>query len=243
MAKSDFDSIYARAAERKGGEDELARLLSPMMESEALAAVPDSRFLAEMTRCLFQAGFVWRVINQKWDGFEAVFHGFDIDALLGLSTEDWDDMLQDKRIVRNGQKIRAVSANARFIDDVAMAHGSFARFIADWPCGELSGLFDFLKRRGSRLGGMTGQRFLRNIGKDTFILTADVVRALQEAGLDIADNPSSKRDLVAAQSQFNDWHAQTGLPYTQLSRIAAFSVGENYATDQVLNRSEGQSEN
>ncbi|HKI61099.1 MAG TPA: hypothetical protein VKA31_02290 [Mariprofundaceae bacterium] len=150
-------------------------------------------------------------------------------------------MGRDERIVRNGQKVRAVRDNARFIDDVLMEHGSFARFIADWPCSDLIGLFEFLKRRGARLGGMTGQRVLRNIGKDTFILTADVVRALQEAGLAIADCPSSRRDLSAIQWQFNDWHAQTGLPYAHLSRIAAFSVGENYPANDVLQDSAKES--
>ncbi|HKI61100.1 MAG TPA: hypothetical protein VKA31_02295 [Mariprofundaceae bacterium] len=92
MGSSAFSTIHARALERKGGEAGLGHLLPAVMESEALAATPDSRFLAEMARCLFQAGFVWRVINQKWDGFEAVFHSFDIDTLLSLPAEAWDGM-------------------------------------------------------------------------------------------------------------------------------------------------------
>ncbi len=234
MAKGEFEPIYNRAVARKGGEEALQSLLPELPGAQQIAGKPDSRFLAEMARCLFQAGFVWRVIDQKWEGFEAVFHGFDVDALLALPAEEWDAIATDERIVRNGQKINAVRANARFIDDVMMEHGSFAQFIADWPCSDLVGLFDLLKRRGSRLGGMTGQRFLRNVGKDVFVLTADVVRALQESGLDVADNPSSKRDMQAIQKRFNDWHAETKLPYSHLSRIAAFSVGENYPVEVLL---------
>ncbi len=236
MARGEFAPIYRRAVERKSGEQALQSLLPELPAAEVLAGKPDSRFLAEMTRCLFQAGFVWRVINQKWEGFEAVFHGFDVDALLALPNEEWDEIATDERIVRNGQKISAVRANARFIDDIVMEHGSFAQFIADWPGSDLIGLFDLLKRRGSRLGGHTGQRFLRNVGKDVFILTADVVRALQESGLEVADNPTSKRDLQSIQERFNDWHAETKLPYTHLSRIAAFSVGENYPIEALQER-------
>lgn len=235
-ASSDFEPIYRRAVERKGGEASLQRLLPPVMDEAELAALPESRFLAEMSRCLFQAGFVWRVINQKWAGFEEVFHGFDVNELLALPNEEWEEIGCDARIVRNGQKIRAVRANARFIEDIAIAHGSFARFIADWPTGDLVGLFALLKRRGSRLGGNTGQRFLRNVGKDTFVLSGDVVRALQESGLEIGDNPTSKRDQGLIQQRFNDWHAQTGRPFTHLSRIAAFSVGQNYTVDELLQR-------
>jgi len=127
-----------------------------------------------------------------------------------------------------------VIANARFIEQVAIEHGSFAGFIADWPENNLVGLFQLLKQRGNRLGGMSGQRFLRYIGKDTFILTGDVVRALQENNVEISSNPTSKRDLNAVQAVFNHWHAETGLPYTHLSRIAGFSVGKNIEAELLL---------
>jgi len=127
-----------------------------------------------------------------------------------------------------------VLANARFIEDVAIETGSFAGFIAGWSESDLVNLFDLLKKRGSRLGGMSGQRFLRNGGKDTFILTTDVVRAVQESGIGIADNPTSKRDLSAIQQTFNAWHDETGLPYTHLSKIAAFSAGKNIEPERLL---------
>jgi len=229
-----FEAIHQRAAERKGGEAVLKTLLPTVLTAEKLAAKDESRFLAEMTRCLFQAGFVWRVINQKWAGFETVFRGFDINAILSLPPETWDEISTDQRIVRNGQKIRAVRANAQFIEDVAIEQGSFARFIVDWPSTDLVGLFDVLKKRGSRLGGNTGQRFLRNVGKDTFVLSNDVVRCLRENHVEIADHPTSKRDMGRIQEAFNAWCRESSLPYAHLSKIAAFSVGENYPAELIL---------
>lgn len=220
-----FDLIYQRAAERKGGESELKKLLPQVLESERIAALDESRFLAEMSRCIFQAGFVWRVIEKKWPGFEEVFHGFDPNTILGLQADEWEEIGNDKRIVRRQQNIRAVRANAQFIEDVALEHGSFASFIADWPTSDLVGLFTLLKKRGSRLGGNSGPRFLRYVGKDTFVLAPDVIRCLQISGVEISDNPSSKRDLIRIQEAFNLWHEQTRLPYTHLSKIAAFSIG------------------
>jgi hypothetical protein len=32
---------------------------------------------------------------------------------------------------------------------------------------------------------------------------------------------------------FNTWHDETGLPYTHLSKIAAFSMGENYTVNDI----------
>ena len=42
----------------------------------ALAGTTDDRILACMAQRIFCAGFVWRVIEQKWPGFEAGFLGF-----------------------------------------------------------------------------------------------------------------------------------------------------------------------
>ena len=95
------------------------------------------------------------------------------------------------------------------------------------------GLLALLASRGSRLGGNTGQYLLRFLGKDGFMLSPDVVRCLRDAGLDIAEAPTSKRDLAKIQQQFNAWADATKLPYTHLSRICAMSIGENYPVERL----------
>jgi 3-methyladenine DNA glycosylase Tag len=153
--------------------------------------------------------------------------------LLRQPPDFWDALASDVRIVRNGQKIMSVEKNAQFITEVAAKHGSFGRFLAEWPAADQIGLLDLLAKRGSRLGGHTGQYLLRFIGKDGFILSRDVVLCLRDAGLDIADAPAAKRDLARIQQQFNAWAAETNLPYTHLSRICAMSIGENYAPERM----------
>src|SRR5262249_49502990 len=157
--------------------------------------------------------------------------------LLAQSDEFWERLASDSRIVRNAQKIMAVRANAKFIADIASEHGSFGKFLAAWPGTDQVGLLDVLAKRGARLGGRTGQFFLRFIGKDCFVLSMDVVACLRGADLDIPENPSSKKDLRKIQEQFNVWGEETGLPMTHLSRICAMSVGENYDLTTLRNRS------
>ncbi len=222
-----FAPILARASKRKGGRAQLAALLPEPRPLAALAGLPDDRVLAEMTRRIFCAGFVWRVIDQKWDGFEAAFEGFQIAPLLFQPPEFWERLTNDKRIVRHGQKIGAVRDNARFIADIAQEHGSFGAFLAAWPADDQVGLLALLAKRGARLGGNTGQYLLRFLGWDGFILSRDVIACLRDSGVELAENPTSQRDLKAIQAQFNAWAAETGLPRAQLSRICAMSVGEN----------------
>ena len=219
-----FDKVYRRACKRHGGEKALAQLMPNPRSSRALAASKDDRWLAEMTRCVFQAGFVWRVVNNKWDDFEEVFFGFPPDRILMLSPDQLDRFAQDRRIIRNRQKVLTVQQNARYIVDVAKEHGSFGKFVSRWPQEDLIGLFSHLKKHGGRLGGMSGQRVLRNQGKDTFIVTGDVVSCLRRAGLELSDTPSTQRELKQIQAIFNNWHQESGLPYSHLSRICALSV-------------------
>ena len=142
-----FSRIYNQAAARKGGEVELRAILPRVAAPGELEAMADDRYLSEVTRCVFKAGFVW------------------------------------------------------------------------------IGLLMWFKRHGARLGGNTAQYFLRRVGWDGFILSSDVAAGLyREERLDAS--PGSKKALMQAQQAFNDWHKETGLPYSHLSRILSYSVGD-----------------
>lgn len=229
----DFQKIYARAAKRKGGEAVLAPLLGPAPDNMAVAKIPDDRILSTMAERIFAAGFVWRVIEQKWPGFEEAFLGFEPKRLLFQPDDFWHELASDSRIVRNPQKIKSVRDNAAFVDRVSKEHGSFGKFIASWPADDQVGLTAYLAKHGSRLGGNTGQYFLRWLEWDTFVVSTDMAAALRDAGLDIAENPTSKRDLDKIQAQINRWAAETGLPRRHISRILAMSIGENRSAEAL----------
>jgi len=191
-----FKTIRARAEKRKGGAKALNRLLPPKPDPKKLVGLGDDRILAEMTRRVFSAGFAWSVIEAKWPGFEEAFLGFAPGRLSLQPDEFWDALMKDARIVRNGAKIMSVRANASFVRDVAREHGSFGALLANWPSSDEIGLLELLAKRGSRLGGNTGQMLLRFLGWDGFVTSRDVVACLRDAGLDVADAITSKRDLA-----------------------------------------------
>ena len=220
-----FQPIYDRAAKRKGGEAALRKLLPKPLSAKKLAAIGDDRYLAEMTKCIFRSGFVWRVVENKWSNFEEAFHGFNPDGMAAMPDEMIESLAKNTDIIRNHRKIAAVRENAWLIQDIRAEHGSFAKFIADWPSNDIVGLWALLKKRGNRLGGNTGPFFLRFMGKDTFLLSQDVIACL--ANHKIIDNhkATSKRDQQAIQRAFNAWQEETGLKLCELSRIASCAVG------------------
>ena len=82
-----------------------------------------------------------------------------------------------------------------------------------------------MKKRGDRLGGQTGRYFLRFMGKDTPVLSRDVVAALMQAGV-VDKDPTSKKALGQVQAALNGWVEESGRSLTEISRVLAFSTGE-----------------
>ncbi|WP_338518965.1 DNA-3-methyladenine glycosylase I [Alteromonas gracilis] len=225
MAES-FHSIYRRACERKGGEKVLEAMLQAPLSKSQIKGISDDRFLAAMTKKVFQSGFVWRVIEQKWPDFETVFFGFDIDKVLLMPDEMLEQKASDKRIVRNYKKVMTVRDNAIMIKDVAREHGSFGNFVASFNANDITQLWEFLKKRGARLGGNTGPYMLRSLGIDTFLFSRDVEDYLRKN--DIIDGGlTTKKSLSAANNVFATWQQESGRSLQEISAIVAFSWGTN----------------
>jgi 3-methyladenine DNA glycosylase Tag len=225
--KEKFDEIYSRACKRKGGKAALQKMLSKPLSQNDLLKITDDRWLSEFTKKIFQSGFVWKVVRNKWPDFEEVFFGFDIDKILFMPDEMVELKATDKRIIRNYNKVKTIRENAFMIQDVAEEYGSFSKFVAEWPSDDIVGLWAFLKKFGTRLGGNTGPYTLRFLGKDTFLLSRDVESYLRSQRV-FEGGMTSKRSLAQIQSFFNDLQDQSNKSLQEISQIISFSVGDNY---------------
>lgn len=218
-----FQYFYDQAIARHGSQAAVQQRLPKLASNSQLKKITDDRVLAEITRCVFRAGFAWQVIENKWPGFEEAFAGFLPIYWQQVPPERLDELARDTRIVRNLQKIATVPINARLIVEVAEQYGSFGAFLAQWPNAEQHQLLAYLKKHGARLGGTAAQHVLRRLGWDGYLLTPDNLTALRNHNL-LDASPYSKRGAEQIQRVFNQWHADTGLPYSHLSRILSMSI-------------------
>jgi len=218
-----FGLIYEQACKRHGGEKEVASHLSKPKSKAALKKIPDDRWLAGMTRAVFQAGFSWKVIDNKWSGFEEAFEGFVPPRVAFYADEDLERLVSDKRIVRNGAKIKATITNARLVTELVQEHGSAGAFFANSKPENYIDLLEVLKQRGSYLSGGSAQYFLRFSGVDSWIMSSSVVAALKQAGV-VDKAPTSKKALKATQDAFNLWRKESGRSLTEISRVLALSA-------------------
>ena len=101
MNTPSYDELYQRACERKGSEAEVETLLPSRASTKHLKNLGSDRYLAEFTRKVFQSGFVWRIVNNKWANFEEVFWNFDIERLLMMPEDMLERKASDPGIIRN----------------------------------------------------------------------------------------------------------------------------------------------
>ena len=223
MTLVSFDDLFETAAARKGGAEAFEQMLPVVLPDAEVAQIPDDRFLATFSRGIFQTGLNWKVVENKWPRIEDALWQFQIGRCSMMSDEDLDSLLQDSRVIRHAAKLLAVRDNAIFLKDLAQEHGSAATYFAEWPVDDFIGLLQVMKKRGSRLGGSTGAYALRHLGKDSFMLGGDVVKALIREGV-VDKAPTSQRDLKAVQAAFNHWKVESGRTMAQISRTLACTV-------------------
>jgi 3-methyladenine DNA glycosylase Tag len=222
-----FDSLYQRAAVRKGGTKALQHLLGYENHRQTITSLGDDRILSAFSKKVFQSGFVWRVVENKWANFENSFFNFNIAKVLMMPEEMMERKAADPKIIRNYNKVKTIKANAQMIFEEQQNGHSFSEFLANWPSDNLIGLWDYLKKNGQRLGGNTGPYALRALGKDTFLLTRDI-EAYFRAHHIIDGGIQSKKSLLAIQTSFNQWQQECDLSLSQLSRLIAFATGDNH---------------
>ncbi|MDG9922761.1 MULTISPECIES: DNA-3-methyladenine glycosylase I [unclassified Pseudomonas] len=219
----DYQWLHEYCLNRFGSAAALeARLPQPKSAAE-LRKLSDDRYLSLIALRVFRAGLKHSLVDAKWPAFEQVFFGFDPEKVVLMGAEHLERLMQDERLIRHLGKLKSVPRNAQFVLDVQKDKGSFGALIADWPVTDIVGLWKYLAKHGSQLGGLSAPRFLRMVGKDTFIPTDDMVAALKAQEI-INKAPTSQKDLALVQAAFNQWHEQSGRPLCQLSVMLAHTV-------------------
>ena len=89
----------------------------------------DGGYFEMLTKAVFQSGFSWLVIREKWPDFQRAFDGFSFPKVASYGDGDLQRLLMDSGIVRNRRKILATIENARTIADLADEHGSFYGYL------------------------------------------------------------------------------------------------------------------
>lgn len=219
----DFDWIYHRALELKGSE--LDDFLPQVKTEKQLLENNSAEYLSLISLRIFRAGLRHSVVDSKWPIFDKVFKGFSPIYVASLSDEALEAHMLQPGLIKHWGKMKALRHNAAWLLQLEREydHG-FASMIASWPATDITGLWLHMKKQGQQLGGRSASAVLRMAGKDTFMLSQDVMVQLRALGVvDTVESTTAKRDLKAIQQAFNVWHDQSGVPMAHISRLLSFT--------------------
>lgn len=107
-------------------------------DSEWGIPVHDDHKLYEMFLLeTFQAGLSWITILKKREHFREAFDSFDVEKVAGYKEEKVDELLQNKLIIRNRNKINAAVKNAAIFIEIQKEFGSFSNYLWGFTNGQV----------------------------------------------------------------------------------------------------------
>lgn len=115
----------------------------------------------------FQAGLSWECVLNKREAFRKAYDNFSLDKVCNYDESKIEELLNNKKIIRNKLKIRASINNARIFKSIVLEMGSFYNYLKMFTEGKIfyeigltsSKLSDEisndLKKRGMKFVGTT----------------------------------------------------------------------------------------
>lgn len=107
-------------------------------DNEWCVCVYDDKLLFEMLILeSFQAGLSWECILNKREFFREAFDNFDVNMISKYDDKKINELLNNKNIVRNRNKILASVGNAKIFLSIQKEWGSFSKYIWHFTEGKV----------------------------------------------------------------------------------------------------------
>lgn len=98
----------------------------------------DDRYLFEMLILeSFQAGLSWECVLNKREDFRIAYENFNIDKVVSYDKNKIDQLLSNKKIIRNKLKVNASINNAKIFKSIVSEYGSFYEYLKKFTEGKL----------------------------------------------------------------------------------------------------------
>ena len=98
----------------------------------------DDKYLFEMLILeSFQAGLSWECVLNKREDFKVAYDNFDIDKICNYDEIKVQELLSNKKIIRNKLKINASINNAKIFKNIQKEYGTFSNYIKTFTKGNI----------------------------------------------------------------------------------------------------------
>lgn len=131
-----------------------------------ITPVNDDQYFEEISKAVFRSGFSWAVVENKWPNFQRAFKNFSIDAVADFDEMDFERLVADEGIIRNGRKIEATMKNAQAMMSLRDQFGSFRAYLRSMDNLDYGQISKDIQKRFSHLGRTGTYTFLYIVGEN-----------------------------------------------------------------------------
>jgi 3-methyladenine DNA glycosylase Tag len=119
-----------------------------------------------LSKAVFNAGFSYQVVNNKWKGIKQVFREFEPEIVSNWTVDEVSEALTSPKIIRNARKVNAIVSNAKVFLDLVKEHGSFESYLKSFREESYEERQKILSKQFKWLGPRGAHFFLWSIGED-----------------------------------------------------------------------------
>jgi len=119
-----------------------------------------------LSKAVFNAGFSYQVVRNKWEGIKEVFYDFEPKTLSNWTVDEISEALSSPKIIRNSRKVNAIVSNAKIFLDIIKKHGSFDNYLNSFRDEPYEEKQKVLSKRFKWLGPTGAHFFLWSVGED-----------------------------------------------------------------------------
>ena len=126
----------------------------------------DRGYFEVLSKAVFNAGFSYQVVRNKWEGINEVFHDFEPEILSKWTVDEIADALESPKIIRNSRKVTAIVSNAKVFLDIVREYKSFENYLKSFRDKPYEEKQKILSKQFKWLGPTGAHFFLWSIGED-----------------------------------------------------------------------------
>ncbi|MHA1986112.1 MAG: DNA-3-methyladenine glycosylase I [Promethearchaeota archaeon] len=126
----------------------------------------DKGYFEILSKAVFNAGFSYQVVRNKWEGTKEVFHDFDPEILSKWTVDEITEALESPKIIRNSRKVMAIVSNAKVFLDIVKKHKSFENFLKSFKEKSYKERQKIISKQFKWLGPTGSHFFLWSVGED-----------------------------------------------------------------------------
>lgn len=125
----------------------------------------DDEYFEILCLMIFQSGFNWKLVREKWKDLKKIFKGFKIEDVARLTNKQQQGLLKNPKMIKNKRKIEAIATNAKIFLEITKKSGSFENYLKNLRSLEEKEKIKEIKNRFVGIGDYSAEFFLHSVGE------------------------------------------------------------------------------